>query len=939
MLESDFDVCAVSETFLTSCINDSQVQLPGYILFRWDRSRCSHGGVAIYVRETLSARRVAASATLEYPTPEYLFIEVWSSTLPKILIATVYRPPKIGHLHFLENDLASFCLDYSSVVVLGDFNANLLAPSFDASQLKDMFASLGLSIVPMNPTHHPISAPDSWLDLCAVSDISKVMEAGQSDLPFLSKHDLIFIRLNCGRHISTSPPASVQVRRWRELRPADLHEDFTSADLNFLQVSAPNAHDIDNAVECFTSLLTAIVDRRTPLKIFSPSRHDVLGVNSEVKSLMKQRDKLHRLARRTRTIVAWENFRGSRAAVKALIRKNAIRTINSRLSSGGSTRAVWKEMDKLGLTKRSVTEPRFRIPADIDLDILNDHFVAAALPMASIFSTFALPDWFLFECPPPLPPGTPSFRFRSVSSDDVVSALRNSTSCAAGVDQAPIKLYKAFGSTVYEPIIKIFNSSLASGAFPSVWKRAIIRPLCKVQGSHDISDFRPISLLPALSKVLERVVLNQLFDYLQCHSILDPRQTGFRPGYGTQSAVTWFADEVRRGIDAHHITVAVFLDFSKAFDSVVHDKLLFKLHALGFSESAIKWFHSYLFGRQQAVDVDTKRSQWRDVVLGVPQGSVLGPLLYSLYVNDLPSSLHHCEHVSFADDTVIWRQCKIENIEDCISKVNEDISSLCEWGKQNNIKMNYAKSTAMFFGSAAFLARLENNMPSPITIDGHALPYASAIKYLGVIFDGVLSWREQTTAICKRVFGSLYRLKMNDAILSGVLRRRLVVALALPHLDYCATALTNAAGYLNGRLQRAFNACVRFVTKVPRYQHISGIRRACHWLSIQNRRTFLLVTTLYAILAQHQGSLHSSLLVPSDRLPALRRNPNRTDSLKVMFARTESYRRSFIVSAVNAWNSLPMSITSVNSPAAFRKGLFEFLMEEECRRERVGLSS
>ena len=218
---------------------------------------------------------------------------------------------------------------------------------------------------------------------------------------------------------------------------------------------------------------------------------------------------------------------------------------------------------------------------------------------------------------------------------DYMKDLKCSTSC--GLDGITARLLKAAGPSIYPVLLHICNISIQMRTFPTSWKIGCITPLHKSGDTINPDNFRPISVLPCLGKMLERLVHNQVYGYLTSHNLLSPRQSGFRKGYSTGTCLIDFLHDIYSNIDEGHASGVLFLDLKKAFDVVDHQILLEKLKYLGFRESAVNWFGSYLKDRQQVTKLGGKLSNKNTVTHGVPQGSILGPLLFSLYVNDLPN--------------------------------------------------------------------------------------------------------------------------------------------------------------------------------------------------------------------------------------------------------------------------------------------------------------
>ncbi|OXU16525.1 hypothetical protein TSAR_012935 [Trichomalopsis sarcophagae] len=281
-----------------------------------------------------------------------------------------------------------------------------------------------------------------------------------------------------------------------------------------------------------------------------------------------------------------------------------------------------------------------------------------------------------------------------------------------------------------------------TGYFPVEWKHALVRPLPKRSLAENVEDFRPVSILKAPAKLLESVALAQINEFVTQNNILDDYQSGFHKGHSTDTAMIGIVDDLRLAVNNEHVSVLVGIDFSRAFDLVNIDLLVCKLYHLGFLDRSCSWVRSYLSDRSQAVvfpNGDLSAQLIRNS--GVPQGSLPGPLFFSLFINDLPRVLESCKYQLYADDFVIYLEGSFRELDNIIQKMNRDLSNIVNWAACNGLIINATKTQAMWVGSRGFISRLREESPPAIVFSGSAIIPSDSLKILGVTIDSTLSWR------------------------------------------------------------------------------------------------------------------------------------------------------------------------------------------------------
>ena len=335
----------------------------------------------------------------------------------------------------------------------------------------------------------------------------------------------------------------------------------------------------------------------------------------------------------------------------------------------------------------------------------------------------------------------------------IVQTLKSSAS--TGYDGISVNLLKKIIHFIVSPLTHIFNLSIASGIFPNSLKIAKVIPIYKKDDSSTVSNYRPISILPAISKILEKIIHQRLYDFLNCNNLLIPNQFGFRKSHSTDHAIIQLYDKIINSFSKKEHAISIFMDLSKAFDTIDHKILICKLSHYGIRGTVLSWFKDYLNNRQQYVSFQSIESHKLKIQCGVPQGSILGPLLFILYINDIIKSSPTLNFILFADDTNIFYSHK--DLDILNATLNSELSKIQLWLKCNKLSLNIKKTNYMYF----------RNVHSPpvkcnININGAPLIEKDSIKFLGITIDCHLTWYDHVRNIISAVsrnIGILYKLR------------------------------------------------------------------------------------------------------------------------------------------------------------------------------------
>ena len=381
-----------------------------------------------------------------------------------------------------------------------------------------------------------------------------------------------------------------------------------------------------------------------------------------------------------------------------------------------------------------------------------------------------------------------SFTFMNIDEDVINKIIYNlPPKSSSGCDGISTKLLKVIAPVIIKPLTLLINQVLNTGTFPDKLKIAKVIPIFKKGDQSLFENYRPISLLPAISKVLEKIIALQLSSYFEKNKLLFDNQYGFRPKHSTEHAALELIDRITNKMDTNEIPLNIFIDLSKAFDTIDHSILLNKLKYYGLKGSTLNLFQSYLSNRKQYIEIEDTTSTILPIQVGVPQGSILGPILFIIYVNDLPQCSNTFDFIMYADDTTlsstIYSFSDINSNASADSLINAEIGKVIEWLKINKLSLNKNKSKYMTF-----------HMPKKqiqhltLKIDGINIEKVEEFNFLGLTMDTNLKWKKHTDKIsnkCSKITGVLNRLKL---LFPQEIKCLLYNSLIVPHINYCITA-------------------------------------------------------------------------------------------------------------------------------------------------------
>jgi hypothetical protein len=627
-----------------------------------------------------------------------------------------------------------------------------------------------------------------------------------------------------------------------------------------------------------------------------------------------------------------ENYRKSRNIVQSLIHETKksyfSKTINN---NKRNPKEIWKNLNLLS-SKPKIQASQQQINDNDGNSITNPEAIA------NIFNNFftslsdslhpthnlrtKTPSQTLIDFVNSKIENAASFDIPLLNKDFVIEQLKTlSSSKSTGLDGLSARFLKLSADVVAESITKILNLSLQTGIYPKQFKLAKVTPIFKKGLKHDVNNYRPISILPIMSKIIERHVSNQIKQYLKAHNLLHERQSGFRSNHSCETALTAMVDDWIMAIDNNQFSGTVFLDLSKAFDLIDHELLLSKLSAYKFHENSIKWFQSYLGGRTQKVSVANVLSESKSISCGVPQGSVLGPLLFIIFINDMPLSTQHSTTNMFADDSSITYSSG--SISDVTNALNEDLSQIEQWCSQNSMKINTTKTKAMFITSHAKNKAVLNS-DNQIQLANENIEISNSEKLLGVHIDSKLTWHIHVENTLKKCNSLLYLLGRIKYYLSIPMRKLYFNSYILPHLDYCCTIWGNCNSDLINSVICFQKRAARLILDVNIDTSSETLFKELRWMKFDERIKFKKAIMMYKVCNKIAPDYLQQKFTYVSDIHSKNLRSQVLNSIYVPKPNLEISRKTFTYSGSKIWNSLPDTVKNASTVQEFKAKYLDF---------------
>ena len=840
---------------------------------------------------------------LEIPDIEIICLEIISQHTKPFFVCILYRPPGTSkHLcknytNVFNKFLQKLGRENRETIIIGDININYL----DDDNNKDM-----KELLTLNGFKQKVSEPTRVTDTTKtlIDVILTTKTENLTDIKViptaLSDHDTV----SCRRKLNNKKPPheTIRCRDYTKYNPIDLQNDIKNVSFE----SVYSETNPNNAWKNLKSILTEKFNQHAPLISKRVKGKKSNWLNRELKAEMNYRDTLQRKFRKTKTARDFENFKKQRNKVNIPARK-AKSDFNKILLNefANDPNRFWTTLKRIFPTKEITPIVKTLIiggKITNNIKLIASSFCSFFTNIATELKSKATPlKDFIWRKPKQSYPKTYStFRFKEVRVNEVFKQLKKlSRKKATGPDELPPGMLKDVAKQISQPLCYVINQSLTSGTIPNDFKYGVVTPVFKSGTKQDMNNYRPITVLPVCSKLLKKCIHRQLSEFLEEKKLLSSTQFGFRKRRNTELAATLFMDNIREKMDKGEMTGAIFIDLSKAFDSLGHAHIIESLSNYGVVGSERELFINYLFGRKQSVRIRNEISPPEPVICGVPQGSILGPLLFLITFDDVGSVLKHSQILTYADDTVIYVSGTSTNrIQEMLQ---HDFNSLVEWLESIDLitNMKKGKTECMLFGTSLKVKKeiLE------IRHRENIVSYATLYKYLGIELDQTLLLHKHINSVYKKASGRLNLLKRLRLHLTVQAAMTIYQTMLLPVFTYCSIITAVYNNTIETKIANFEHRAYTIIYKGRKPPKICSIRK------IQKKRLCLQVFNCKI------GNTCSNF----DNYFEIMNNKTRNKNcmLRLPKIKLESTKRSFRFIGAKTFNELPLEIRKATSTNYF----------------------
>jgi len=922
----DFTFLAVAETKLNDSYPSAQFFIDGYYSpheFRRDRPYNSGGGLLLYIKKGIPCKRLMK---FEHPDIEAIIVEIQIGNR-KWCVISIYRSEDVTPGVFIEKLSQSVdqILDsFESLIIIGDININSLdksTPKF--KHLGDFCDTYGMTNLVKEPTCFQSESPTS-IDVILTNKPRSFMHTKSIVNGLSDFHSLIMTMFKA--HVSKLEPIQINYRNFKDFDDIAFQLELSQS-LNEIDFEL-DSNDFDK----FLAIFQASLEMHAPMKSKTIRGNDAPFMTNALRREIKQRSRLRNIARKQNTGEAKRAYCSQRNKCTKLRRANIKSYFKNGLSKGRNSKSYWKTISPFltnkgthgnedyileennvlvrdhnaigdifidyytNIVENATGTPPVNIPPPENGDLIGtilshyeSHPSILSIQNMGLDSTFKLP---------------------LANEQDILDIIKHlDTSKAMGIDNIPARLVNQSAYVIYKPLTKIINKSIEKDNFPDLMQIGKITPVYKSGKENsrlNKKDYRPVSVLTVFSKIFERYILNKMLEHV--NTILSDKISAYRKGYSTQHVLLKLTEEWRKHLDHNQIVGAVLMDLSKAFDCIPHDLLIAKLAAYGFDKNTLKFLLSYLKGRKQSVNIKGKLSSFMDVLAGVPQGSILGPILFNIFINDMHNIFDKCSLNNYADDNTLDDHAS--SIPMLVDSLEKDSQKAIDWFKSNQMIANPDKFKAIIITKNG-----SDTSGIELKINGEIIHTQKEVTLVGVTIDNKLSFAPHISKICKTAANQLNSIKRLNKHFNADTKKALTRSYVLSQFNYCPLVWHFCGNASIHKMEKIQERALRFVFNDYTSEYKEMLEKNGE-STLYLKRVRIMAQEVYKAINNQSPKYVKELL--SERNS--RYSNRRPLDLYIPRVNQEKFGyKSYTFEAPSVWNSLDIEIRKAENFNDFKK--------------------
>ena len=873
-----YDIITISETHLHAGVPNSVFHIEGFHdIIRNDRGELG-GGVAVFVKNTIYYKRVFK---YEKPNIEAIWLQI-NSLEGKVLICACYRPP---HNNDFWTDLSGVLDEVKedevrTTLIFGDLNADM--KTGNGRKMIQLCDRENLQYLINEPTRITDTTA-TILDQILVNCPNFVQRVEVFPPVSTNDHSTVGVHLN----FKIKKEAAYERKVWL-FKDADF-DKFREALLKADFDKCFEDNNVNKACDKWTETFLNVATDVIPNKVITVRPNDSPWFTSELRTLRRKKIRAYHTFKRTNRENDWHRYKALRNEYQHGLDKaetNYKQSLANSLETQRNSKRWWQTVKWLLGRGGDTSYPTLCV--DGKQFNLNKE-------KAQAFNNFFLSHSNIDESNAVLPEDDnfPEGISNIAATHDEVHDLLKciDPSKSTGPDGVSPRLLREAGASIVPSLTRLINLSLSSATVPDSWKLANVIPLFKKGDHSEVNNYRPVSLLSCVSKLLERVVFKYVFNYLRDSNFLSKHQSGFQPGDSTVNQLTYLYHVFSEALDNKKDVHIVFCDVRKAFDRVWHKGLLYKLRKAGIYGTLLAWFENYLKNRYQQVVIRGQKSEIGLIRAGVPQGSVLGPLLFLVYINDI-ASITQCNIKLFADDTSLY--IEFDNSALAEEALNNDLVNIQEWANQWLVSFSPAKTKLM---TCTFRKKEQPN----IEFDNMQLESVKNHKHLGLILSHDLTWSSHVQSLVQSISPMIDVLKKLKYTLDRKSLETIYFSFIRPKLEYGCHIWDNCSKHDSDQLEAIQLDMARIVTGARRGTSHARLYDETNWQTLAKRRESIKLKNFVKIVNNEAPPYLTSLL--PKQFGEIRPNSRYPHNYAQYKTRTETFRTSFFPSCVTLWNN------------------------------------